>query len=204
MRGRLMSTRIARSSGFGAPTRKSIIDIRHPRLNPAKPDVNNIIVRRSGVAMCRHMLLLAALLIAASGCTVNTPRSPSPNRSQYVVSRGAGFLFTPEGGVVYGMTFELTQHLDQTVYAITLFENPEKRALPLRVEATIEPGNAEFQIKSPRLTTLTNNRLYMVHLSLYWDSAHAQPLGVHQQQVLFSVPPDLKLRIEREYGVTVL
>jgi hypothetical protein len=150
------------------------------------------------------MILLAALLVVANGCSVNAPRSPSPNRSEYVVSKAAGFLFAPGAGVVYGTAFALTQHMDRPVYAVALFENPEKGALPLRVEVTIEPGNLEFQVKSPRLTILTNNRLYMVNLSLYWDDAHTQLLGVHQQQVLFSVPPDLELRIEREYGVKVL
>jgi hypothetical protein len=85
-----------------------------------------------------------------------------------------------------------------------LFENPEKDAPPLRANVTVEPGSLEFQIRSPRLTVLTNNRLYTVNLSLYSDGAHTQLLGVHRQQFLFSVPPDLELRIEREYGVRVL
>jgi hypothetical protein len=153
--------------------------------------------------MCRHMVLLIALAIVANGCSVSAPRLPNPNRSEYVVSKAAGFLFAPGGGVVYGTIFALTRLVDRPVYAVALFENPENGAPPLRAEVTIEPGNLEFQVKSPRLTILTNNRLYTVNLSLYSDDAHTQLLGVHQQQVLFRVPPDLELRIEREYGVRV-
>ena len=110
----------------------------------------------------------------------------------------------PGGGVVYGTAFALTRLMDRPVYAVALFENPESGAPLLRVAVTIEPGNSEFQVKSPRLNVLTNNRLYTVSLSIYWDDAHTQLLGVHQQQVLFSVPPDLELRIEREYSVRIL
>jgi hypothetical protein len=73
----------------------------------------------------------------------------------------------------------------------------------LRAEATIEPGNLEFLIKSPPLTILTNHRLYTVSLSLYSDNSHTQLLGVHEQQVLFSIPPDMEMRVEKEYGVRV-
>jgi hypothetical protein len=100
--------------------------------------------------------------------------------------------------------FELNRLTDRPVYVIALFENPESGAAPLRADVTIEAGKLEFQVKSPRLTMLTNHRLYTVNLSLYWDEAHTQLLGVHQQEVLFSVPPELILRIEKEYGVSVL
>lgn len=73
----------------------------------------------------------------------------------------------------------------------------------MRAEAIIEPGNSEFLIKSPPLTILTNHRLYTVNLALYWDNFHTQLLGVHQQQVLFSIPPDMEMRVEKEYGVRV-
>jgi hypothetical protein len=154
--------------------------------------------------MHRHIVLLVALLIAANGCGVSPLRTPPPNRSEYVTSKGGGFLFAPEGGAVYGTIFALNRLMDNPVYVVALFENPEKGAPPLRADVTIEPGNLEFQVKSPRLTMLTNNRLYAVSLSLYSDGAYTQLLGVHRQQFLFSVPPDLKLRIERQYGVRVL
>jgi hypothetical protein len=154
--------------------------------------------------MHRHVVLLLAALIAANGCSVSPARPPPPNRSEYVTSKGGGFLFAPEGGVVYGTIFALTRLMDKPVYVVALFENPESGAPPLRAQVTIEPGNLEFQVKSPRLIMLTNNRLYTVNLSLYLDDAHTQLLGVHRQQFLFSVPPDLELRIEREYGVRVL
>src|SRR6267142_1128609 len=101
----------------------------------------------------------------------------APRRSEYVVSKAGGILFVPTGGVVYGTSFALTRLMDRPVYAVALFENPENGALPLRAEVTIEPGNLEFQVKSPLLTRLTNNRLYTVNLSLYWDDAHTQLLS---------------------------
>jgi hypothetical protein len=164
-------------------------------------------MRRNGdectVFMGRHMVLLIALVIAANACTASPLRPPAPNRSEYVISKGGGFLFSPEGGVVYGTIFALNQPMDRPVYVVALFENPVHGAPSLRAEVKVEPGNLEFQVKSPRLTTLTNNRLYSVNLSLFSDSAHTLLLGEHRQQYVFSVPPDLKLRIEKEYGVRV-
>ena len=166
--------------------------------------------RRSAVSpkvailMIRHVVVVLALIIAVGGCSVTPLHPPPPNRSEYVISKGGGFLFSPEGGVVYGTIFALNRVMDKPVYVVALFENPEKGAPPLRAEVTIEPGNLEFQIKSPRLTVLTNNTLYSVNLSLYSDNDHTQLSGVHRQQFVFSVPPDLKLRIEREYDVRVL
>jgi hypothetical protein len=162
------------------------------------------IIRRGAALMRRNVAFLTALLVAANGCSLSPLRPPPPNRSEYVISKGGGFLFSPEGGVVYGTVFALNRLMDKPAYVVALFENPEDGAPPLRTEVTIEPGNLEFQVKSPRLTILTNNRLYSVNLSLYSDDAHTQLLGVHRQQFLFSVPLDLKLRIEKEYGVRVL
>jgi hypothetical protein len=153
--------------------------------------------------MYRHVFVLTILLVLANGCTISPSRPPEPNRSEYVISKAAGILFVPEGGAVYGMAFALTRLMERPVYVVALFENPENGAPPLRAETTIEPGNLEFLIKSPPLTVLTNHRLYTVSLSLYSDSLHTQLLGVHQQQVLFSIPPDLEIRVEKEYGVRV-
>ena len=154
--------------------------------------------------MYRHVVVLTIFLALANGCTISPSRPPEPNRSEYVISKAAGILFVPEGGAVYGTAFALTRLMERPVYVVALFENPENGASPLRAETTIEPGNLEFLIKSPPLTILTNHRLYTVNLSLYSDIPHTQLLGAHQQQVLFSVPPELELRIEREYGVRVL
>ena len=161
-----------------------------------------LIVRRGAIFMHR-LVALTILLILANGCTISRSRPPAPNGSDYVVSKAAGFLFLPEGGAVYGTAFALTRLMERPVYVVALFENPVKGAPPLRAEATIEPGNLEFLIKSPPLTVLTNHRLYTVNLSLYSDNLHTQLIGVHQQQVLFSIPPDMEMRVEKEYGVRV-
>jgi hypothetical protein len=162
-----------------------------------------VIVRRGAVIMYRQVVVLTIILALANGCTISPSRPPEPNRSEYVISKAAGILFVPEGGAVYGTAFALTRLMERPVYVVALFENPENGASPLRAETTIEPGNLEFLIKSPPLTILTNHRLYTVNLSLYSDSPHTQLLGVHQQQVLFSIPPDMEIRVEKEYGVRV-
>ena len=154
--------------------------------------------------MHRRVAVLAIFFLAlANGCAMHPPREPEPNRSEYVISKTAGFLFVPGGGVVYGTVFALTRSMEGPVYVVALFENPEKGAPRLRADATIVPGDLEFLIKSPPLTMLTNHRLYTVNLSLYSDNSHTQLLGVHQQQVLFSIPADLEMRVEKQYGVRV-
>jgi hypothetical protein len=149
-----------------------------------------------------RLVVLTIWLVLVNGCTTSLPREPEPNHSEYVISKAAGFLFVPAGGAVYGTVFALTRIMERPVYVVALFDNPEKGAPRLRAEAIIEPGNLEFLIKSPPLTVLTNHRLYTVNLSLYSDSSHMQLLGVHQQ-VLFSIPPDIEMRVEKEYGVKV-
>jgi hypothetical protein len=150
----------------------------------------------------RHMLLLMAILLSvANGCSVGQPR---PNRSEFVLSTGAGFLMTPDRGVTYGMAFELRRLMDRPVYVVAEFENPEQGSPPLRTDMMVEAGKLEFLVKSPRLIVLKNNTRYSVSLNLYWDEAHRQQFAKHRQEVLFSVPPDEIWRIEKGYGIHVL
>ncbi len=152
--------------------------------------------------MFRHVLSLSiTLLSVVAGCSVG---QPSPNRSEFVLSTGAGFLMTPEGGVTYGMAFELRRMLDRPVYVVAEFENPEHGSSPLRAELIVDTGKLEFLVKSPRLAVLKNNTRYAVSLTLYWDEAHRQEFAKHRQEVLFSVPPDEIWRIEKGYGIRVL
>lgn len=151
--------------------------------------------------MFRHIMLVVTLLMAANGCTVGPPR---PNRSEFVISTGAGFLMTPDRGVMYGMNFELRRIMDKPVYVVAEFENPEQGSPPLRTEVTVEAGTLEFLVQSRRLTVLKNYTRYSVSLALYWDEAHRHAFGRHRQEVLFSVPPEEIWRLEKAYGIRVL
>jgi hypothetical protein len=151
--------------------------------------------------MCRRIALLIALLLVAVGCSVGPPR---PNRSEFVISTGAGFLMTPDRGVMYGMNFELRRVMDKPVYVVARFENPEASSPPLRSDVTVEAGTLEFLVQSPRLTAITNNRRYMVDLTLYWDDAHTHAFATHRQEVLFSMPQEELWRIEKAYGIHIL
>jgi hypothetical protein len=69
---------------------------------------------------------------------------------------------------------------------------------------TVEAGTLEFLVQSPRLTAITNNRRYMVDLTLYWDDAHTHAFATHRQEVLFSMPQEELWRIEKAYGIHIL
>jgi hypothetical protein len=147
------------------------------------------------------VLVVIILLAGGSGCSVGLPRS---NRSEFVISTGAGFLLTPDLGARYGMNFELRRIMDKPVYVVAEFENPEKGFPPLRSESVVEPGTLEFLVQSPRLTVLSNDARYSVRLTLYWDAAHTRLLGRHRQEVLFSLPQDQVSRVEEADGIRIL
>jgi hypothetical protein len=147
------------------------------------------------------LLLSFGLFVAASCANVGVPE---PQRSEYVISTGAGFAMTPERGVYYGMTFEFRRAFANPIFVVALFENPADSLSPLRVEKTVDAETLDFTIQSPQLKVLKNNKRYIVELSLYQDDAHTQLIGQHRQEVLFSVPREYKPRLEQQFSIRIL
>ena len=140
-------------------------------------------------------LLLPIVVVAAS--------QPSPTKSEYLISVGAGFGLERDKGAFYGMNFAVRKALPATVYVVALFDNPEGPELPLKVEVTVQADAKEIQLQSPRIHAITNNQRYSVRLMLYTDSDHTQLLSSHSQEVLFSVPKRMAMQLSEQYGVAV-
>jgi hypothetical protein len=140
-------------------------------------------------------LLLPVVVIAAS--------QPSPSKSEYLISTGAGFGVDKDTGAFYGMNFTVRKALPATVYVVALFDNPENPEVPLKVEVTVQADAQEIQLRSPPIHAITNNKRYSVRLALYTAADHTQLLTRHSQEVLFSVPKQMAVVFSEQYGVTV-
>lgn len=143
--------------------------------------------------------LLSAILLASSpALQANEP--PRAQKSEYLLSTGAGFLMQVDGdGAAYGMTFELRKKVRKPLHAVVTFENPADPESPFVVEETIARGQRELRPGSPRFTEAHNGRIYQVRVDLYEDASKEKRLGSHVQGVLFSVPEALAPRL----GVTL-
>jgi hypothetical protein len=145
------------------------------------------------------LLMLCAALASAARAT----SEPPPAKSKYLVTTAAAFAMVPHQGVFYGMRCELRSPLADPLYIVALFENPEDANSPLRIELVVEAGAKEFMVQSPPLKVLSNNTRYRVELVLYADAALLHRLGTHDQDVLFSVPPQFEAQIEERYGIRI-
>ncbi len=145
------------------------------------------------------ILVIGALLVTQA----QAASEPSPSKSKYLLTTAAAFAMVPHQGVFYGMRYELRGPLAEPLYIVALFENPEDANSPLRVELVVEAGAKEFMVQSPPLKVLSNNTRYKVELVLYADAALLHRLGTHDQDVLFSVPPQFEAQIEERYGIRI-
>jgi hypothetical protein len=140
-------------------------------------------------------LLLPIVVVAAS--------QPSPTKSEYLISIGAGFGLEKDKGAFYAMNFAVRKALPATVYVVALFDNPEGPEHPLKTEVTVQAEAKEIQVRSPPIHAITNGKRYNVRLMLYTDSDHTQLLSSHSQEVLFSVPKKLAAQFSEQYGISV-
>ena len=112
---------------------------------------------------------------------------PSPAKSEYLLSTGAGFGLEMGIGAYYGMIFAVHKSLPGTVYVIAAFDNPEAPESPLHAEIVVQADADEIKLRSPVIHVIRNNTRYKVLLTLYTDSDHKNLLTKHSQEVLFSV-----------------
>jgi len=149
--------------------------------------------------MRRFMLMLSVLVaVLAHGAS-----PPDPGKSEYLVSTAAGFLFDPGAGTHYALSFDVVKSPPGTLYVIVEFESPVEAGKPMTTEVVVQPGKRSFQTRSPSVHEIKNNRRYGVNLKLYADAACTRLIGTHHQDVLFSVPRQMKSQLTEQFGVTV-
>jgi len=150
--------------------------------------------------LVRKIALLLSVLVATLAQGASPPGS---SKSEYLVTTAAGFLFEPGGGAYYALSFDLLKSPRGTLYVIVDFENPEDSAKPMTTEVVVQPGKSSFQTRSPSVRAITNNRRYGVSLKLYADAACTQLVGTHHQEVLYSVPKQMRSQVAEQFGLTV-
>jgi hypothetical protein len=148
----------------------------------------------------RQFMLLSSALVAtlAYGAA-----PPEPGKSEYLVSTAAGFLFDPGAGTHYALSFDVLKSLPGTLYVIVEFERPGESGKPMITEVVVQPEKRSFQTRSPPIHEIKNNRRYGVNLKLYSDAACTQLIGTHHQDVLFSVPRQMKSLLTEQFSVTI-
>jgi hypothetical protein len=148
----------------------------------------------------RVTIFLALLLLAGVARSLSPPK---PAVSEYMRSTAAGFAMTAEDGVQYAMTFAIDKPLGGSIYATVLFENPEKGAPPLRKDVTLATDAKELVVKSDRLTSLHNNKKYLVEVRLYSDENRSRLISIHKQEVLFLVPKNFTKQIQDQFNIKI-
>lgn len=128
---------------------------------------------------------------------------PSPTKSEYLISTGAGFGLEMGSGAYYGMIFAVQKPLPGTVYVIAVFDNPEAPGSPLHTEVVVQADAKEIKLQSPVIHVIRNNTRYKVLLTLFTDSDHKNLLTKHSQEVLFSVPRQLVPQLAGQYALNV-
>jgi hypothetical protein len=142
------------------------------------------------------LLSLAAIAEAAS--------TPDPTRSEYLVSKQAGFEMQEGEGAYYSLTVDLVKSVAGTLYVIARFDNPEDATKPLSTEVIVQAGSRTFHVRSQPLTALKNKKRYKIALQLYSDAACTQLIGSHVQEVVINVDRNMKALIADKFGVKVL
>jgi hypothetical protein len=157
-------------------------------------------VRRLEEGMRRALALLSSVLVSTL-CLAD--RQPTPNRTEYLLSVGAGFQLSEENGVTYGMSYKVIKPLPAQVFCVAMFANPEDPDIPLTKELAVPADAKEIQVQSPAIHSIQNDRRYLVRLTLYLDAEHTKMLTQHDQAVLFQIPADMLQLVRDRYRLTV-
>jgi hypothetical protein len=147
-------------------------------------------------------IAIAGLALTASLCFAASP--PKAAKSQYLRTTGAGFLLSEGEGAIYAMSYEVRKPFPAQVFGIATFANPEAPKSPLRKEFEVSPGAGDVRIQSSGVRSIRNNVRYKVRVVLYLDAEHTKKLSQHDQEVLFSMPPEILGQLLEKFGLTVL
>ena len=142
-----------------------------------------------------------SFFLAASLCFAGSP--PKAAKSKYLITSGAGFLMSKAEGAIYAMSYEVRKPLPSRLFCVAVFDNPEAPEAPLRKEFEVSPEATDIQIQSPGIRSIHNNSTHMVRLTLYLNADHTKKLSQHDQEVLFSMPPEILDQLLEKFGLKV-
>ncbi len=149
----------------------------------------------------RAAIGFVCFLLTASFCYAASP--PKAAKSHYLRTTGAGFLLSKVDGAIYAMSFEVRKPIPSRLFGVAVFDNPEAPETPFRQEFEVLPDATDIQIQSPGIRSIQNDTRYKVRLVLYLDADHTKKLTQHDQEVTFSVPPELFGEVLEKFGLKV-
>jgi hypothetical protein len=140
------------------------------------------------------MRQLTTLLMTLSLAWAAAAGPPRPVESEWLGTKNGTFLTEggPRGrGIQYHLEFEFRKPVTQRLYVTVDFENPRDRESPMFAELEVPAGATVLEAKSDYFQGIRNGRKYLVKVWIYADLKRTQPLGTHEQQVLFKLPREL-------------
>jgi len=148
----------------------------------------------------RFALFLVFMATLAAPATASPP---SPTKSEFFISTGAGFLVERGAGFYCAMNYAVRKPLPGTLFGVALFDNPEDAQAPIRVETTIEAGSKDLQLRSPPDRDNYERQALQRSTVTLHGRRPSHLLSTHSQAVLFELPRELVSQFSAEFGVTV-
>jgi hypothetical protein len=146
------------------------------------------------------LVILAGFFIASAMLAAS---EPEPNKTEFLLTTGAGFQLSKEKGAVYGMSYQVRSAFPADIFGVALFEDPSDPDKPLKKEFKVAADAKEIRLQSQGLRTVQNDHVYSVKLMLYLDPEHTDLLSEHDQDVLFNVPEAMVDMVRENFGVDV-
>jgi len=114
--------------------------------------------------------------------------TPAPARSEYLLTKAAGFNGIAQGGKLrdlsYSLSLRVVKEIGKDVSVETCFENPEDFGRPVCAEGLLKQGEKELSISSPVMTGFINKHNYEVLITLR-DANTSTVLGTHKQLIRY-------------------
>lgn len=133
-------------------------------------------------------LFVLGLMGCASVLENRSLFTPSPAKSAFFTTIGAGFSGIAKDGKVvnlrYALSIKLNKKSEDDLLLGVCFENPEDYKNPICTEATLKKGESEITLTSPVVRGLNDRQNYEVIVTI-WDHHNTMPLGKHTQLVRY-------------------
>jgi hypothetical protein len=134
-----------------------------------------------------YSVVMAVIFIAASQTSV---AQPVPEISEYIKTLGGGavtYMKENPGKLYVGLNFEWVKRPPPGAYLVVQFTNSIVDN-PVVVEQPADVSTPTFVLKSPAYDCASNNSVYTMKVSIFSDGSKSKLLGVHSQEIEFSVP----------------